>query len=277
MTYRTLMVHLELGRSNAGLLKVTGDLAERSQANVVGIAASQPLYTPYIDAAYMSDDIFEQERIEFEKEAGEAETEFRDLLQNRAGRLEWRCAPTIASLPDYVAHQARIADLILTTPHRSGSLLLEPRRMNTGDLVMHVGRPVLVVPETCTSLRPDRVLLAWKDGRETRRAAFDALPLFQLAAGVTVIEVTKESDRAAAEHRLADVVTWLAGHMIAAEARVEISDGSDTSVLARAAHRMRADVVVAGAYGHNRLHEWAFGGVTMDLLINPNQCVLLSH
>jgi len=277
MSYTTLMVHLELGRSNAGLLKVAGDLAERAGANVVGIAAAQPLYTPYVDAAYMSADIFEQERKEFEREAGEAESEFRTLLQDRAARLDWRCASAIASLPDYVAHQARSADLVLTTPHRGGSLLLEPRRMNTGDLVMYAGRPVLVVPEGRTGLRLDRVLLAWKDSRETRRAASDALPLLRLAAEVTVLEVAKEADRGAAEGRLADVLTWLAGHGIAAESRIEISSGSDASVIGQTAHAMRADVIVAGAYGHNRLREWAFGGVTMDLLIHPSRCVLLSH
>ena len=29
---------------------------------------------------------------------------------------------------------------------------------------------------------------------------------------------------------------------------------------------MRADVVVSGAYGHSRLREWVFGGVTRTLL-----------
>ena len=28
----------------------------------------------------------------------------------------------------------------------------------------------------------------------------------------------------------------------------------------------RADLIVAGAYGHSRLGEWAFGGVTRNLL-----------
>ena len=40
---------------------------------------------------------------------------------------------------------------------------------------------------------------------------------------------------------------------------------------------LAADVVVAGAYGHSRLREWAFGGVTRDLLLQAQRCILVSH
>jgi nucleotide-binding universal stress UspA family protein len=36
-------------------------------------------------------------------------------------------------------------------------------------------------------------------------------------------------------------------------------------------------VLVAGAYGHTRLREWMFGGITMDLLLPAQYSVLLSH
>ena len=44
-----------------------------------------------------------------------------------------------------------------------------------------------------------------------------------------------------------------------------------------AAERHGADLVVAGGYGHARLREWAFGGVTRDLLARCPKCCLLSH
>jgi len=37
------------------------------------------------------------------------------------------------------------------------------------------------------------------------------------------------------------------------------------------------DLIVAGAYGHSRFGEWAFGGVTRDLLRTCPVCCLLSH
>ena len=38
-----------------------------------------------------------------------------------------------------------------------------------------------------------------------------------------------------------------------------------------------ADLIVAGAYGHSRIREWAFGGVTRDLLLQDHRCTLVAH
>jgi nucleotide-binding universal stress UspA family protein len=38
-----------------------------------------------------------------------------------------------------------------------------------------------------------------------------------------------------------------------------------------------ADLLVTGAYGHSRLGEWIFGGVTRDLLATSPICCLMSH
>jgi nucleotide-binding universal stress UspA family protein len=38
-----------------------------------------------------------------------------------------------------------------------------------------------------------------------------------------------------------------------------------------------ADLLVAGAYGHSRLGEWMFGGMTRDLLATSPFCCLMSH
>jgi nucleotide-binding universal stress UspA family protein len=38
-----------------------------------------------------------------------------------------------------------------------------------------------------------------------------------------------------------------------------------------------ADLIVAGGYGHTRLGEWVMGGVTTDLLADPQRFVLFSH
>ncbi len=37
------------------------------------------------------------------------------------------------------------------------------------------------------------------------------------------------------------------------------------------------NLVVAGGYGHSRLGEWAFGGVTNDLMAESPICCLFSH
>jgi nucleotide-binding universal stress UspA family protein len=43
-------------------------------------------------------------------------------------------------------------------------------------------------------------------------------------------------------------------------------EGSGAAQLIRIAQDERADLLVTGAYGHSRLGEWIFGGMTRELL-----------
>ncbi len=275
MTYGTLMVHLELGRSNANLLQIAGDLAERFHASVIGIAACQPMQIVYGDG-FISGDIYEQDRQELDKEMKAAEAEFRSALQTRAVTLEWRSTVMFTLLSDYIAREARSADLVITGI-ASGDLFDSSRSVNTGDLVMRAGRPVLVVPAAAGKVKLDRVVVGWKDTRESRRAVSDALPLLKGASHVAVVEIAVEDELAAARTQIEDVAGWLNRHGIKAECLTSPSTGDDATALYAVAQDQGADVIVAGAYGHSRLREWALGGVTRDLLLRANWCSLLSH
>jgi nucleotide-binding universal stress UspA family protein len=71
----------------------------------------------------------------------------------------------------------------------------------------------------------------------------------------------------------------LAGHRIAAAIaeRVRPVDGTAANSLLRLVQDESADLIVAGAYGHTRLGEWIFGGMTQALLAESPVCCLLSH
>jgi nucleotide-binding universal stress UspA family protein len=144
---------------------------------------------------------------------------------------------------------------------------------------MQAGRPVLVVPPGVSVLHGRRVLVAWKDTREARRAVADALPLLTQAEEALVLEVVRDDDeREQARRRVDDVVAFLVRHGAATRGDVLESRGrvvADDLLLAT--ERQGADLVVAGGYGHARLREWAFGGVTRDLLARCPKCCLLSR
>ncbi len=273
MKYATLMVNLEVGRSNAGLLRVTNEIARRFNAEVVGIAARQPTQLIYSDGCYIPAEVIEEEREEIDKEMRAAEAEFRGLIE--VPDLHWRSTISFEMLSDYVVREARCADLLLTgMPARKRP---EGSGVTAGELVMQSGRPVLVVPDAPANVSLDRVLLGWKDTRETRRAALDALPLIKRAGHVTVIEIAVEEDLGDARGRLADVGRWLKRHGVLAETMASLSTGDDVHQLRGLATAKGADLIVAGAYGHSRLREWALGGVTKDLLLRSDCCTLLSH
>lgn len=276
MYLKTLMAHVELGQSNSGLLAIAGDLARQFNAHVIGVASCQPMRLDWQDA-YITAGLLAEDRKEIEVQMAAAEQELHAALDGKSAGLEWRSTVTLGSLADYIAQQARAADLVITGPQMPGSVQDRSRRTGIADLVMEAGRPVLIVPSQAKRLSLDRVLVAWKNSRECRRAISDALPLLKLAKEVVVSEIAPDEDMSRAKHHLADVVDWLARHGINAIGKAIVSTGTDSERLREIAAKDRVDLIVAGAYGHSRVREWALGGVTGDFLLDPDRCVFVSH
>jgi nucleotide-binding universal stress UspA family protein len=276
MTYPTLMVRVELGSSNSHLLKVAASFAERFHSDVVGVATCQPIQFIYGENYYAAD-IVEQDRVELDREIGAAEAEFYDAFKSHTKKVEWRSSVIFAPLANYVASEARNVDLILTGPSPRGAGFVGYNQLNLGDLVMQAGRPVLVVPPSVETPMLRHAVVGWKNTRECRRAIADAVPMLRAAARVTLMSVCPDDARDAARRELDDVTVWLKRHGITAHSAIIPSTSDDASRFGGFAVDQRADVIVAGAYGHSRLREWVLGGVTRDLLLCPDRCAFLSH
>jgi len=276
MTYKTLMVHLQIGQSNAGLLRIADDLAQSFQARLIGVAVCQPMRLLYNDG-YMQAELLDDDRQNMEQQIAATEAEFRTVIKQRAGDLDWRSTITLDPLSDYLAGEARNADLVMTGVNHEASSFDISRNVNVGDLVMQAGRPVLLVPSTLGTLKPERILVASNDSRESRRAILDALPFLKRAAHVAAVEIADDDNMPAARSHLRDVVAWLRRHGVEAEPIATLSVGDDPAQLRAIAGDHGAELIVAGAYGHSRLREWVLGGVTRNLLRSPDRCSLLSH
>jgi len=266
------MVHLELEHSNDARLQIAGDLAEQFNARLIGIAACDPHPSYYADGGF-AHGLVEREQERVEKNMTETEARFRAAVGQRARDIEWRSA--IARPTEYVAREARAADLVITGADRDG--VLNPlRRLDPSDLVMQAGRPIFLVPPEAEYLKLQHVLVAWKDTREARRAVADALPLLHKAKEVSILEVVEgNANRSAAQDRVKDVAAWLDRHGILAFPRV--MHAADEADQIDKIWKSEADLVVAGAYGHTRLREWVFGGVTRNLITRSTRCSFLTH
>ncbi|MCW6508246.1 universal stress protein [Lichenifustis flavocetrariae] len=276
MTYSTVMTHMDVGSENSGVLRVTTALAKRFGAGVIGIAACQPIQMVYGDG-YVAGDMIQENLAEIALEMKEAEARFRSALTGKAAPLQWRSVNASVQLSDFVVREARAADLIITGPDLGWSAFDASRRVVISDVVLQAGRPVLIVPPGAEDLRLERVVIAWKDTREARRAIVDALPMLKMAGQVIVLEITVEDDTKDAPGRLDDITAWLHRHGVASTYDVVASIGDDAAQLNGLAEAQSADLMVAGAYGHGRLREWVLGGVTRNLLSHPSRCTLVSH
>ena len=189
-------------------------------------------------------------------------------------QVEWRTA--LESPYELISREARAADLVIVgARHAAGEMrdLVDP-----GVVLLRAGRPVLVVPDIIAPLQLRRAVVAWKDTRECRRAVRDALPFLQEAKEVLLVEIGESEAKARAKSALADVATYLVRHrVIVADQIWRQAHGPAASELLDLVRDEGADLIVAGGYGHSRLGEWIFGGVTHELLASSPVCCMLSH
>jgi nucleotide-binding universal stress UspA family protein len=276
MTYKTVMVSLALDRSNDARLEIAGQLVERFNAHAIGIAAGEFSPPLYFTTGEQAQKVIDQGQAAIRNRVAEVEAQFRVAMQNRAAAVEWRCAEDFPTR--FTIQQARAADIVVVGGEGREALADPFTDTNSNDLVMQLGRPVLVVPDTCNWLDFRSILIAWKDTPEARRAIVDALPILRQAKDVAVVEIIEEEpDRLAALSGIRDIAVWLSRHGVVASEQVPAEKGNAAEQIERIASGVGAGLVVAGAYGHSRLREWVFGGMTKRLLNQPDRCSLLSR
>ncbi len=276
MPYSTVMVALSCDQPNSGPLGIARELAERFEARLIGVAASDLTPPLYYTSGDVAERLLEQGRAAVRRRLAELETEFRDAMRGHARELHWRCS--IAQPARYIVQQARAADVVVMGSGGAGQLTDPFTEADPADLVMRVGRPLLVVPAGISRVDLSSVMVAWKDNPEARRVVVDALPLLRQASCVTVVEIVEEDgDRSEALAGVHDVADWLSRHHIHAVAEVPAEVGDVSAQLERVAHHAGAGVIIAGAYGHSRFREWILGGVTQQLLEQTERCAFLAR
>lgn len=262
MTYKSILVNLDIDGPVAPLTRLAMELAHTFDARLIGLSAAG-IQPPIADASGMGIDLdiidIQMKQVESRLQTMQAEFE---ALAGSTVEMQWRGA--VSGPTSFLLEQARAADLIVTGSSAGTSPGSGNRCVDLGGLVLHAGRPVFVARDGAESLPTNRILVAWKDTREARRAVADALPLLARAEEVVVVTIDPEED-SYARSGLADVAAYLARHGIKAHTEVIMvkSEGERLTEFARSIH---ADIVVSGAYGHSRLRELVFGGVTRSLL-----------
>lgn len=271
-TYASIMVPLNLGAGAEDRVKLAASLAERFKSRLIGIAAEE-VVIPYVGEGTASVDamLFEQAERTASEDIAKAETLFRRHAGN-LNDIDWRCA--LRGPRNFVLNQARAADILVMARQGPDDVSQGRMALSPGDIVMDLGRPLIVVPPGIEHLSAKHVVVAWRDTREARRAVWDALPFLKEAETVTVLSVGSGAE----DQGAADVSEYLALHGIMSRAVTRPDSVSfDADEIAIFAREHDADLIVCGAYGHSRMREWILGGMTNDLLESSPVCCLMSH
>lgn len=171
-----------------------------------------------------------------------------------------------------IGNAAALSDLVVLGPIRWDAQ--EAFNAAFLDVLREVRKPLLVAhPQP----RPPRhVAIGWNGSAPAARAVAAAMPFLERAARTSVITVDCAGDGCADTQDLED---YLTRHGVGfgrhrAEAATAAAAGE---ALADAAAGLGADLLVAGAYGHDHLREALFGGATEALSARCAMPVLLAH
>jgi nucleotide-binding universal stress UspA family protein len=256
MAYKDILVYLDPTVETVERIRLAAALAKAHGARLIGVDVSAP-------------------HAGQEAETGEAISRTFSDTTRESGLTTVFAPVTKPGEPDNFTH---CVDLMIAPGPESlaqGAI----RRGALDRALLESGAPMLMLPPEWTpGPVGDNIVIAWNAGREALRAVHDAMPLLERAKKVTLFAF---SSRPSALRKSAEMlVDHLAAHGVKAE---HISDWTNTGdltaveALFASLDTQDADLIVAGAFGHSRIYEGLFGGVTVDLMHQQSLPVLMSH
>ncbi len=171
----------------------------------------------------------------------------------------------------WTAEYGRTADLlVIGRPFESRGVM--PQVLEAA--LFDSGRPLLI--PSVTPVASDTVAIAWKSTREAARAVAAAMPFLAAARRIVILAASEDGrseNSAAARLQIA-----LQRHGLTAETRhLQAGSRKSADALLEAASEIDAGLLVMGGYGHSRLREFVFGGVTEHVIQDAPLPVLMAH
>ncbi len=288
MALRDLLVYVDQSEGASVRLRLAADLARRHESRLTALFVreftSAQLYEQgTAELGLASAEGMDRTNWHIHQSINDTEQRLRAALetvkQEYGLKTEWRSLDGVAST--VVPQHARYADLCILGQWAPVDTTAVGYTFGE-QLLFVIGRPVLFVPALGSFDTLGRhILVAWNSSRPSTRSLNDALPLIERAEQTTVVTLnpTEFIDRHGALP--ADrMVEHLSRHTTASVQGIQlfkVPAASIADALQAEAHKIGADVIVAGAYGHPMLWEKLLGGVTHDLLARMSLPVMMSH
>lgn len=270
---KSILLHIDYDPAMAARLQVALDLARSTNGHITCLqAVSYEIFAPgdmYGSAMAAAIPVIKENadnlRARIEKE-----------LEHEGVPWDWRFEYGMA--PQRLLEASPLADIVILGPAQNGTDGRGPSSL-IGEVALHASVPVLVVPADARSFDIGApMLVAWNGSPEGAHALRAALPLLACSCRVTLASVIEAGDRDGFDLPPTEGAKYLSRHGIDCE-MVELprSDASISETLFAAAQLRECSLIVMGAYGHTRLAEMLFGGVTRRMLSDPQMPILLAH
>jgi nucleotide-binding universal stress UspA family protein len=274
MTYKTILVHVPVPAQSGKAVEAAVALAGRFGAHLIGMGAEMFDVGLMASAPYIDGTLIQTLRDQVELNLATAQGRFRKLAEGLGDRIEWLSTQDFPEAA--IRLHARSADLVVAS--RAVGDVNAMTGFKPAELIMHAGAPVMLSPNFGGPLEAKQVVIGWKDTREARRAVSDAMPFLVGADMVHLVAVYGQGEVAPDREELEQVAQRIRRQGATVKIQpVKRSLASVSEDLEHVADLNGADLLVLGAYGHSRVREWVFGGVTEDLLTASSKYTLFSH
>jgi nucleotide-binding universal stress UspA family protein len=287
MALRDLLVHVDHTQGALTRLRLGADLARRHGSRLTALYVREP------DSRYLH----EQSTAEFglvpATDTNEANRRMLQAGDETAQRLEREIAKirldtglelelcsVAGAASKLVPQYARFSDLCIVSQD-AGSDATTAGYTYSETVLFSAGRPVLFVPASGTFDTLGRhILVAWNSSRAAARALNDALLLIERAEQTTVLAINPveyiDRYQALPPEQIVEHIRRHTGSAVSL-CLENVRRESIADVMQAEAHRLGADMIVAGAFGHPKLWEKLIGGVTCELLARMTLPILMSY
>ena len=282
MTYRSVLVHLDLDRRADARIAYAASLSRELGCHLVGAAPTGvvPLTTEVSIEAAASLAEYAQAAWAALRNHGHAACANFDSACRNAGLRSYETVSEQADRVKSLVRLAHCSDLVVLSHADPGEASFPQAGNLVADVVLGSARPTIVLPDAGQfGAIPSRVIVAWDDSREAARAVADALPLLRRAHRVQIVTWVdwSEADHASWQERQRAVQQWLTRQGVSAVLHLQRQEIGLTEAMLSHAADFEADLIVMGAYGHPRWTERVLGGATRDMLDSMTVPVLMSH
>jgi nucleotide-binding universal stress UspA family protein len=267
MGIRDILVHLDNSAASAARLDVAIAYARKHDARLRGL--------------YLITHSFYEPRSLGEKTGSEkAEQLFTAKTSDAGIAAEWvfqDCSVMGSNVSDLVTMHAYYTDLVVLGQADLSAPVINIPTDLVERVVLSSGRPVLVVPYSGTfHTAGDRIMIAWKAGRESIRAVNDSLLHLQKAQSVVIVTgiMTKENG----DPSLEALRSFLYNHDI--NVGIETINSGNFPIgdmLLNTVCEKKIDLLVMGAFAPNRRGNLEMSSVARHVLKHLTAPVLMSH
>ncbi|QGZ42460.1 nucleotide-binding universal stress UspA family protein [Pseudoduganella flava] len=276
MSYKTILVHVDLSEQAPRRIGTAARLALEFDAHLTGVASTGLSNFIHPGTAELSGGLLAARYDELIADAQTGLDRFEALVQH-AGVPSFERRLASDDIDGGLALHARYCDLsVFTQADPAGGPLASHDLPEY--VVLNAARPVLLLPRAGhADVFGTNALIAWDGSHEATRAVAFALPLLKRARRTVVAVLDPWRGNAHGDQPGADLALYLSRHGIAVEVRVQLGRVDRGDALLTLAADQGADLLVMGGYGHARARELLLGGVTKTILRSMTVPVLMAH